>query len=118
MVLAYPADLRRDYQRELLLTFRNQAEDALNAGGVAAAAIFLARTVADWLRTLAVEAEDRTSLSMLGLGSQGHDACGSLDRSTFSVALLLATLGILLMFAGWYEWLLYKALFLSHHRPL
>ena len=116
VVWTYPAALRHEYRREMLLTFKNQTEDVLNSGGVASVLLFVLHIAADWLRTLASEPEDPMTLSLLGLGARDGEGCGCLDRSTFTVGLLLATLGVFLLIAGWYEWFSYKALFLSHHR--
>lgn len=118
VLCSYPAGLR-EYRHELLVTFRNRAEDVFNSGSALAVLRFALHIAADWLRTMASEPPDEPiALSMLGLGAREGDARGSLDRSTFTVGLLLATLGVFLLIAGWYEWLSYKALFLSHHRPM
>lgn len=119
MLWTYPAALRRDFGRELRLTFKSQTEDAFNSGSLVSIVGFALRIAADWLRTVATEVEEPvTSLSLLGLGAREGEACGCLDRSTFTVGLLLATLGVVLLIFGWYEWLSYKSLFLSHHRPI
>ena len=68
VVWTYPAGLRREYQREMLLTFRNQTEDVLNSGGVSSVLLFVLHIAADWLRTLASEPEDPMTLSLLGTG--------------------------------------------------
>jgi hypothetical protein len=117
MLYAYPASLL-EYRRELLLTFRNRSEDIFNTGSALAVLRFALHIVADWLRTVTSQPpEEPMALSLLGLGAYEGEARGCLDRSTFTVGLLLATLGVFLLIAGWYEWLTYTALFLSHHRP-
>jgi hypothetical protein len=115
MIWMYPASLTGEYRREMMLTFRNQAEDALRGASVAAAVLFAAHIAADWARTLVVEQDDPTPVSLLGLSSTGGMADGSLDRSTFNGSFLLATLGIALLVGGWYFWLRYTAEIFSHH---
>ncbi len=120
LIWVYPSSLRREYRHELILTFRNQAEDALNAGSLSSAASFVVCIAADWLHTLwlGVRAEDSAALSMLGLGSDEHEAGGCLDRSVFTTSLMLATLGVALLIGGWYWWLHFNAAILSAHRAL
>jgi hypothetical protein len=118
MILLYPVSLRRDYRQELLVTFKNQAEDVLNSGSIASALLFVVHIAADWLRTLALEPEQPATLSLLGLGSAEGETLGGIDSSTFSLSLLLAILGVALLIAGWYEWLRFNAVILSHHRHL
>lgn len=118
MIWAYPAGVRREYTREMLLTFRNQADDVLNRGSIAPVVSFALRTTADWVSTLAREHDEPATLSLLGLGAQDGEACGCLDPSTFSVSLLLATLGVALLLGGWYEWLSFKAVILGDLRAL
>jgi hypothetical protein len=119
MIWLYPASLRRDYRQELLLTFRNQAEDTLNSGSISSAMLFGLHMAADWLRTLALERDVQpATLSLLGLSSVEDEASGYLDQSTFSTSLLLAVLGIALLIAGWYEWLKLNEAILNYHRSL
>jgi hypothetical protein len=114
MLWVYPASLRREYGREMLVTFRNEAEDAVALHAWIGAPALLFFTAADWLRTIALEPDEPVSWSLLGLGSEEHVAAGRLEGSTFSISLLLATLGIALLIAGWYEWLTFKSV-LTHH---
>jgi len=116
MIWLYPTNLRREYKHELLLTFRNQVEDVVNDGRLSSAMLFIVHIAVDWLRTLAFEHEERPTLSVLGLGSREGDACGCVDGSTVSVSLMLASLGVVLLIAGWYWWLSYTAAILSHHQ--
>lgn len=112
----YPANLRREYQRELLLTFKNRVEDVINTGRPSVAMLFAIHMAVDWLRTLALEHEEPAALSLLGLDSHEGGASGCLDRSTVSVSLMLASLGVVLLIMGWYWWLNYTAAILSHHQ--
>src|SRR5438046_6130946 len=85
MIWLYPANLRREYQHELLLTFRNQAEDVVNDGRLSSAMLFIVHIAVDWLRTLTLQSEAPPTLSVLGLGSREDDACGCVDGATVSV---------------------------------
>jgi len=115
MIWCYPATLRREYQREMLLTFKNAAEDAMDAGSVSSVMLFAMRTVTDWLRTLTLERDEPVTLSLLGLGASDAGA-GCIDSSSVSVSLMLATLGVVLLISGWYEWLRMTSTIMSHHR--
>ena len=117
MIWLYPPNLRREYKHELLLTFRNHVEDAMNDGRLSSAMLFIVHMALDWLRTFALEPEEPATLSVLGLGSREGEACGSVDGSTASVSLMLASLGVVLLIAGWYWWLKFNAAILSHHQP-
>jgi hypothetical protein len=110
----YPPSLRREFHRELEITFRNQAEDVCNAG-VGAALLFVLHIAADWLRSFTFGTDDPPTLSLLGL-SVDDRAQGSIDRTTFSVSLMLATLGVILLVSGWYGWLSMYSEIVSHHR--
>ncbi len=112
----YPAALRREFHRELTITFRNRVEDVLDAGGATALPFFVSHLVIDWLRTLSLGSDYQPSLSLLGLGVDDEQACGCLDRTTFSVSLMLATLGVILLVGGWYGWLSLNAEILRNHR--
>lgn len=116
LIWLYPASLRSEYRHELLLTFRNQAEDVVNSGRVSVALLFLFHLAADWLRLLTLEAEEGSPLSVLGLDAHEGGASGCVDRSTVSVSLMLASLGVVLLILGWYWWLNYTAAILSHHQ--
>jgi hypothetical protein len=118
MIWGYPSSLRREYRREMLLTFKNAAEDVFDEASVALVIVFLTRTITDWLRTAMLEREQPVTLSVLGLGSGEDAATGCIDTSSVSVSFMLATLGVLLLIAGWYEWLTLNAVIMSHHRPV
>lgn len=116
MIWGYPSTLRREYRREMLITFRNAAEDVFEAGSVSLTTVFLLRTLIDWLRTAMLEREHSATLSVLGLGGAEDDASGCIDTSNVSVSFMLATLGVLLLIGGWYEWLNLNAVIMSRHR--
>lgn len=118
LIYAYPASLRREYKRELLITFRNRAEDVANTGSLFAVMLFALQIALDWLRTLTLplEPDEPAALSLLGLGARETGACGYVDESNVSVSLMLASLGVVLLIAGWYWWLNYTAAILSHHQ--
>ena len=116
MIWCYPATLRREYRREMLLTFKNAAEDALDAGSISLVVLFAMHTLADWLRTLTFERDEPVTLSLLGLGAADGAGAGCIDSSSVSVSLMLATLGVVLLIFGWYEWLRMTSTIMSHHR--
>lgn len=118
LIYVYPPSLRREYRRELLLTFKNRAEDIVNGGSLSEAMRFALQIAVDWLRTLTLplEPDEPTALSLLGLGSREAGASGCVDESNVSVSLMLASLGVVLLIAGWYWWLNYTAAILSHHQ--
>src|SRR5258706_16247334 len=118
MICLYPAALRREFHRELLVTFRNRAEDVLNSGSLLVALLFLVHIGADWLRTSVLDQQERPTLSLLGLGAEDDQACGCVDVSTVSVSLMLASLGVVLLVVGWYCWLSLNAAIMSHHRAI
>ena len=116
LIWCYPASLRREYRREMLLTFKNAVEDALDSRTVSAVLRFVMHTAIDWLRTLTLEPEEPVTLSVLGLGSSDAAGAGCVDSSNVSVSLMLATLGVVLLIAGWWEWLRLSATIMSQHR--
>jgi hypothetical protein len=118
MIWCYPSSLRREYGREMLLTFKNTAEDVFNVGTASLVAVFVLRTLVDWLHTAMLEREQPVTFSVLGLGSAETGATGCIDTSSVSVSFMLATLGVLLLIGGWYEWLNLNAVIMSHHRPV
>jgi hypothetical protein len=116
LIWFYPATLRREFRREMLLTFKNAAEDALDSNSLSAVLLFVMHTAIDWFRTLTLEPEEPVTLSLLGLGSSDGAGGGCIDSSSVSVSLMLATLGVVLLIAGWWEWLRLTATIMSHHR--
>jgi hypothetical protein len=82
VIRMYPTGFRRDFGHELAITFRNRAEDVLDAGMVASFA-FAVHIAFDWLRTWATWPTEPTvpdSASLLGL-REGYMALGSFDRA-------------------------------------
>lgn len=115
LIWLHPPALRREFGREMILTFRNRAEDIVNAGSVVVLLAFAAHIAIDWLRTFTIESDEPETLSLLGLGAGEEQAAGSIDRSSLSVSLFLATLGVALLIGGWYGWLSMNAEILRHH---
>ena len=116
MILLYPAELRRSFDHELIVTFRNQAEDALKSGVLAWLA-FAGHITADWLRTwdtLTIEWQAPTTMSLLGLHPQAHHACGCIDRAMVDVSFVFAAAGFVLMMLGWYSYVVTLAVYLGH----
>ena len=112
----YPITLRRDFRDELLLTFRNLAEDALASGKPLDSLVFIVRIGLDLLRSLTLESvAPPPRLSMLGLAASDDDACGCLDRSLVDGSLLLAMLGVVLMFVGWCGYVIAQSTVLGRH---
>jgi hypothetical protein len=112
----YPIQLRREFRDELLLTFRNLAEDALATGKPLIALVFIVRIAADLLRSLTLDSvAPPPRLSMLGLAASDDEACGCLDRSVVDGSLLLAMLGIVLMFVGWCGYVIAQSAFVGRH---
>jgi len=115
MTWMYPASLRREYRREMLLIFKNTAQDVLDEGSVLSVILFVIHTAVDWLRTLALERDQPATMSLLGLSSTESRGAGCIDSSSVTVSFMLATLGVVLLIAGWYEWLHLHAVIVSYH---
>jgi len=115
MMWMYPAGLRREYRREMLLVFKNTAEDVLNEGSVVSVMLFVMQTAADWLRTFALERDQPATMSLLGLSSTESQGAGCIESSSVTVSFMLATLGVVLLIAGWCEWLHLRAVIVSYH---
>jgi hypothetical protein len=116
MILLYPAEFRRAFDHELVVTFRNQAEDALN-GGVFAWFAFAGQIAGDWVRTwatLAIEPATSGTVSLLGLHPHADRACGCIDRAMVDVSFVLAAAGLVLMVAGWCSYVATLAFYLGH----
>jgi hypothetical protein len=60
MLLAYPAEFRREYSREIELAFRNRLDEVVELRGAWALPSFLMRTLWDWLKTTVMERTDMT----------------------------------------------------------
>lgn len=115
LVLTYPARFRHEFGDELLITYRNHAAAALREVGLAPALSLLAGTVGDWVRTLASERSDSPPASLFGLAGRNGRLSGYVSEPTYSVALLLASLGVALMLAGWVQWIRHEAAFFSQY---
>ena len=116
MIALYPAGFRRSFDQELLVTFRNQAEDTLN-GGVLTWLGFAGRIACDWVRTwgtLTTESDMPSTMSLLGLHAHDDHAWGVIDRATVDVSFVFAAAGVVLMVVGWYS---YVVLLLRFARP-
>ena len=85
MIWLYPANLRREYQHELLLTFRNRIEDVVNARPPLVGDAVHRPHRLDWLRTFSLEHREPPTLSLLGLGSREatHAAAWTVRRFPF-----------------------------------
>src|SRR5258706_14290138 len=108
MIWLYPPEFRGAFDHELIVTFRNQAEDALN-GGVLAWLAFAGHIACDWLRTwdtLTIEWQAPTTMSMslLGLHPQADHACGCIDRTMVDVSFVFFVAGFGPMVVGWYSY--------------
>ncbi len=115
MILLYPKEFRRSFEHELIITFRNQVEDALN-GGVSACFSFAGHIASDWVRTwgaLAIEPPAAPTVSLLGLGARVDRASGSIDRSLMDVSFVFAVGGVVLMVVGWYTYIATLAFYLG-----
>src|SRR4051812_36648074 len=92
LICLYPRDFRRAFDRELIITFRNQAEDVLD-DGVLAWLTFAGRIAGDWVRTwgtLAIESETPSTGSLLGLHPRSGPAYGCIDRAPVDVSFVFA----------------------------
>ncbi|HEX4347542.1 MAG TPA: hypothetical protein VHZ73_08210 [Vicinamibacterales bacterium] len=102
-VLLYPDEFRRDFGRELEITFRNRVEDVLDTGDVLQWMAFVGHMCADTIRacvTLAPQSGARRQMSLLGLGDDAT-AYGSLER-TVDVQFTFFAAGLVLTCIGWY----------------
>lgn len=112
LVLTYPARFQQEFRDELLITYRDDAAARLREAGAAPTLSLLVDTIGDWLRTLATSRRD-ASTSVLCLA--GRDARVAAYAGDETVALLLASLGIVLMLSGWTQWVRHEVAFLSHY---
>jgi hypothetical protein len=103
----YPAEFRRAFGHELVVTFRNRVEDVLDSGGIIKWLAFAVHIAVDWMRTcwmLMTESRTHDSVSLLGLG-QDDVALGGIDRVGVDMSLVFAVAGLVLAFVGWYAYL-------------
>jgi hypothetical protein len=117
MIVLYPAEFRRSFDHELIVTFRNQAEDALN-GGVLAWLGFTGHVTWDWVRTwgtLTIDSDTPAAVSLLGLQAHDDHAWGCLDRATVDVSFVFAVAGVVLMVVGWYRFVVLLLTFAHPH---
>lgn len=112
LVLTYPSRFQQEFRDELLITYRDDAGARLREAGPAPTLSLLVDTLGDWLRTLASARRD-ASTSVLCLA--GRDTRVAAYAGDQTVALLLASLGIVLMLSGWMQWVRHEAAFFSHY---
>jgi hypothetical protein len=118
MIRLYPAEFRRAFGHELIVTFRNQAEDALN-GDVLTWLLFAGRIAGDWVRTwstLTIESETPATVSLLGLRSDADHPWGCIDTATVDISFVFAAAGVVLMVVGWYRYVATLAFYLGCRR--
>ena len=100
----YPAEFRRAFGHELVVTFRNRVEDVLDGGGILDWLAFGWHIAIDCIRTcgaLTTESRPRGSMSLLGL-SERAAVHGYIDHTTVDVSLASAAAGIVLAGVVWY----------------
>ena len=109
-IRVYPAEFRRAFGHELVVTFRNRVEDVLDGGGILDWLAFAGHIAIDCIRTcsaLMTESRPRGSMSVLGL-SEHNAVHGDIDQTTVDVSLASAAAGIVLAAVVWYaigqEW--------------
>jgi hypothetical protein len=61
MLRAYPSTFQREYSREMMLAFRNQAQDVLQNTGGWALLPFMLHIIGDWLHTTLLESANMTT---------------------------------------------------------
>ena len=107
----YPAEFRRTFGGELVVTFRSRVDDVLNHGGIGEWLAFAAHIVWDTLHaSLTVSAAGPVpgSVSLLGL-IEGEVAQGGLPGPSTDVLLLFPAAGVALALGGWYAVLRHPA---------
>ncbi len=112
LVRAYPAQFRQEFRDELIVTYRDYASDRLRDDGLGAAISLLLSTIGDWLHTLGTARRD-ASTTVLCL--TGRDTRVAAFAGEQTVALLLASLGVLLMLTGWVQWVRHEADLFRHY---
>jgi hypothetical protein len=102
----YPAEFRRTFGGELVVTFRSRVEDVLDDGGIREWLGFAAHIVWDTLRAsiaVAAAGDPPGSASLLGL-TDGQVAHGSLEGAIVDAQLLFPAAGVALALGGWYAY--------------
>src|SRR5580704_10820292 len=61
MLHAYPSTFQREYSREMMLAFRNNAQDVLQSTGSRALLPFMLHIIGDWLHTTLLERANMTT---------------------------------------------------------
>jgi hypothetical protein len=119
MLLAYPANFRREYGREMAVTFRDRARGEWTRRGAAGLLFFVPHILADWLQTVVLErlhASDDDAAAANGLAGSGIKvislfapnnvvAVPGTAADSRPVWLLLGCLGVFLLIEGWVRWL-------------
>jgi hypothetical protein len=111
----YPAEFRRTFGRELVVTFRSRLEDELDGGGLLRWLAFAAHVAWDTMHassTMMAAGAPPASASLLGL-SEGEVARGGIDAATIDVQLLFAAAGVGLAVYGWYAYLVILPTYVS-----
>jgi hypothetical protein len=111
----YPAEFRRTFGGELVVTFRSRVEDVLDGGGLCAWLAFAAHMAWDTMHassTMLAAGPPSASASLLGL-AEGEVARGGIDGATIDVQLLFAAAGVALALYGWYAYLVILPTYVS-----
>ena len=69
LLRVYPPKFQREYGREMLRVFRNQAQDMIRAGSGLALVRFALRILWDWTKTVLDEMEAKTMRKTLAIGA-------------------------------------------------
>jgi hypothetical protein len=102
----YPAELRRTFGRELVITFRSRVEDVLDSGGIATWLAFVVHIAWDTMHATALlaAADDASRpVSLLGLG-EGERARGGLPGASMDIHVLFVAAGLGLALGGWFAY--------------
>jgi hypothetical protein len=102
----YPAEFRRRFRGELLVTFRSRVEDVLEDGPGREWLAFVLHITWDTLRAASetrASGEQSTPTSLLGL-CEGDAACGGIARAALDIHLVFAAGGVALALGGWYAY--------------
>ena len=109
MLRAYPSTFRREFGREMALTFESRARDVVQTGGRWALVRFMLHIACDWIHTVVRERKDAATgggdaLARIGASSM-FAVKADVDRQSRAVSLIAAALGVFLLVFGWAEWL-------------